>query len=154
MHARALEAGVYGAVRVFAKGTEQPSWRSVRISSGGGEGQTFVRVDLATLVVTEKQAFTLEADLTQVNLVRGGKVDVPVRIERSKDFAADIHFKVDGLPSGVTAEPLTVQKDVNTAKIRLNAGATAVAGRTKEIAVIGTAGGHTEEAPAITVQVD
>jgi hypothetical protein len=154
LHARGANPGVYSNVQVFAKGMEEPAWRSVKISGGEGEGQTFARVDRATLVVSERPLFALEAEVTRVNLVRGGNVDIPVQIQRAKDFAADIHFQVEGLPPGVTAEPLIVHDGLSNVKIRLTASSSAATGRTKEIAVIGTAAGHVEEAPIISVQVD
>ena len=154
LHAPGLNAGVYSNVQVFAKGVEEPAWRSVKISGGEGEGRTFTRVDRATLVVSERPLFALEAEATRVNLVRGGSVDVPVQIQRAKDFAADIHFQVEGLPSGVAAQPLIAQDGLTSVKIRLTASSSATTGRTKEIAVIGVAEGHVEEAPIISVQVD
>jgi len=154
LHARGVKPGVYSNVQVFAKGVEEPAWRSVKISGGEGEGQTFVRVEFATLVVSERPRFALEAEATRVNLVRGGNVDIPVQIQRAKDFAADIHFQVEGLPPGVTAEPLIAQDGLSSVKIRLTASSSAATGRTKEIAVIGMAEGHVEEAPIISVQVD
>jgi len=64
LHARGAHPGVYSNVQVFAKGVEEPAWRSVKISGGEGEGQTFVRVDRATLVVSERPLFALEADVS------------------------------------------------------------------------------------------
>lgn len=154
LHARGAHPGVYSNVQVFAKGVEEPAWRSVKISGGEGEGQAFARVDHATLVVSERPLFALEAEATRVNLVRGGNVDIPVQIQRAKDFAADIHFQVEGLPPGVTAEPLIAQDGLSNVKIRLTASSSSATGRTKEIAVIGVAEGHVEEAPIISVQVD
>ena len=154
LHAPGVNAGVYSNVQVFAKGVEEPAWRSVRISGGDGEGQAFTRVDRATLVVSERPLFALEAEATRVNLVRGGSVDVPVQIQRAKDFAADIHFQVEGLPQGVAAQPLIAQDGLTSVKIRLTASSSAATGRTNEIAVIGVAEGHVEEAPIISVQVD
>ena len=154
LHARGVNPSVYHNVQVFAKGVEEPAWRSVKISGGEGEGETFARVDRATLVVSERPPFALEAEATRVNLVRGGNVDIPVQIQREKDFAADISFQVDGLPPGVTAEPLIAQDGLSNVKIRLTASSNAATGRTKEIAVIGMVEGHVEEAPVISVQVD
>jgi hypothetical protein len=154
LHAPGVKLGLYSNVQVFAKGVEEPAWRSVKISGGEGEGQAFARVNRATLVVSERPLFALEAEATRVNLVRGGSVDVPVQIERAKDFAADIHFQVEGLPPGVTAEPLAAPDGLSSVKIRLSASSSAATGRTKEIAVIGIAEGHVEEAPIISVQVD
>ena len=154
LHARNAKSGIYGTVQVFGKGAEQPAWRSVKIAGGEGEGQTFFRLDRAALAVTERPLFALEAEATRVNLVRGGKADIPVQIQRANDFTADIEFQVDGLPPGVTAEPLVAHDGQSNVKIRLNAGSTALTGRTKEIALIGVADGHVEEAPAISVQVD
>ncbi len=154
LHARNAKAGVYRTVQVFGKGAELPAWRSVKISGGDGEGRTFFRVDRAALVVTERPLFVLEAEVTRVNLVRGGKVDIPLQIQRANDFAADIDFRVDGLPPGVTADPVIAHDGQSNVKIRLIADSSAATGRTKEIALIGAAQGHVEEAPAISIQVD
>jgi hypothetical protein len=154
LHARNVKPGVYSTVHVFGKGVELPAWRSVKISGGEGEGRTFFRLDGAALVVAERPLFVLEAEVTRVNLVRGGTVDIPVQIQRVNDFAADIEFHVDGLPQGVTAEPVIAHDGQSNVKIRLNADSSAATGRTKEIALIGVAQGHVEEAPAISIQVD
>jgi hypothetical protein len=154
LHARNVKPGVYGTVQVFGKGAEVPAWRSVKISGGHGEGQTFFRLDRAALVVTERPLFVLEAEVTRVNLVRGGTVDIPIQIQRANDFAADVEFHVDGLPQGVTAHPVVAHDGQSNVKIRLNADSSAATGRIKEIALIGVAQGHVEEAPAISIQVD
>lgn len=154
LHAPGVNPGVYSNVQVLAKGAEEPAWRSVKISGGEGEGRAFARVDRATLVVSERPLFALEAEATRVNLVRGGSVDVPVQIQRAKDFGADIQFHIEGLPPGVAAEPLIAQDGLTNVKIRLTASSSAAIGRTKEIAVIGVAEGHVEEAPIISIQVD
>jgi hypothetical protein len=154
LHARNVKAGVYSTVQVFGKGAELPAWRSVKISGGDGEGQTFFRLDRAALVVTERPLFVLEAQVTRLNLVRGGTVDIPLQIQRANDFAAEIEFHVDGLPQGVTADPVVAHDGQSNVKIRLVANSSAATGRTKEIALIGVAQGHVEEAPAISIQVD
>jgi hypothetical protein len=154
LHSRNVKAGTYSAVQVYGKGVNLPAWRSVKIAGGEGEGRTFCRLDGAALVVTERPLFVLEAEVTRVNLVRGGTVEIPVQIERASDFAADIEFRIDGLPQGVTAEPVIAHDGQSSVKIRLNAGSSAAAGRTKEVVLIGVAQGHVEEAPAISIQVD
>jgi hypothetical protein len=154
LHARNVKPGVYGTVHVFGKGVELPAWRSVKISGGEGEGRTFFRVDSPVLVVSERPFFVLEAEVTRANLVRGGTVDIPVQIQRADQFAADIEFHVEGLPEGVTADPVIAHDGQINVKIRLNANSSAATGRTKEIALIGVAQGHVEEAPAISIQVD
>src|SRR5579864_1688632 len=118
LHAKGAKAGSYGLVQVFAKGAEEPAWRSVRISGGEGEGQTHYRVDRAALVVAEPSLYSLEAEATRVNLVRGGKVDVSIRIQRRPDFTADIEFRVDGLPPEVSAEPLVAHAGETSVKMR------------------------------------
>ena len=154
LRARNVKPGTYGAVQVAGKSVELPAWRSVKIAGGDGEGRTFVRVDSAVLAVTERPRFVLEAEVTRANLVRGGTVEIPVQIERASDFAADIEFQVDGLPPGVTADPVIARSGQSSVKIRLNASSSAATGRTKEIALTGVAQGHVEEAPAISIQVD
>jgi hypothetical protein len=81
-------------------------------------------------------------------------VDIPLQIQRANDFSADVEFHVDGLPPGVTARPVIAHDGQSNVKIRLNADSSAATGRIKEIALIGVAQGHVEEAPAISIQVD
>ena len=154
LHALNVKPGVFSTVHVLGKEVELPAWRSVKISGGDGEGQTFCRVDGPTLAVTERPLFVLEAEVTRANVVRGGAVDIPVLIERASGFSDDIEFQVDGLPQGVSAEPLVAHDGQSNVRIRLKASSSAASGRTKEIQLIGVAQGHVEEAPAISVQVD
>ncbi|MFK7819993.1 MAG: PPC domain-containing protein [Planctomycetaceae bacterium] len=46
----------------------------------------------------------------------GGKVEVPLTIDRRYGFAADIRFRVEGLPSGVTAKPISSKAKTDSAK--------------------------------------
>jgi hypothetical protein len=148
----AARPGVFAAVEVRAG--DQAAWRSVRIASGGGEGATTARVDRATLAVVEKPLFGLEATLNTVNLVRGGKAELPVAITRAPGWSGEIRFSAEGLPPGVTLEPAASSPEASTATLRFHAASGAVLGRASRVAILGAAGGQVQEAPRINVIVD
>jgi uncharacterized membrane protein len=146
-----VKPGTYSQVQVRAEG--QTGWRSVRIASGGGEGATFARTEWATLAVAEKPQFALEATLNNVNLVRGGTVEVPVQITRRAGHAGEIRFSAENLPDGVTLEPVTSSGESVT--LRFRASVEARLGRAPRVAILGTTtDGHVQEAPRISVVVD
>ncbi len=143
--------GAHAQIRVMA---DVPAWRSVRISSGGGEGATFARVDQATLVVVERPEFALEAAASNVNLVRGGSAEIPVEIRRSAEFRGEIRLALENLPPGASAEPTVAAVDAKSVTIRVRASEKAAPGRYSRVAILGSSNGHTEEAPKITLQID
>ncbi|MCX6589644.1 MAG: PPC domain-containing protein [Acidobacteria bacterium] len=130
------------------------AWRSVRVSSGGGEGATFARVDKALVTISEKPNFSLEAQATNVNVPRGGSALIPVAIRRETDFAAPIAFTAENLPPGVTLEAVTAPADKTLVQLKVTASAQAPLGRAPRVAILGAAAGQTQEAPKITLQVD
>ena len=154
LRANDTAAAAHATIRVLAGDPPQPAWREVRISSGGGEGATFVRTDRAALVVAEAPRFSLEALLANVTVVRGGTAEVPVAIRRAGGFHEPIRFRMENLPRGVTCDDAEVPADALNAKIQLRADRTAPAGRSSRVAILGTAGDNTEEAPRISVAVD
>lgn len=139
--------------QVILSAGDQSAWRSVRIASGGGEGATYGRVQSATLVVAEKPDFSLEAALTNVNLVRGGSVDIPLIIRRREGFTQPIRFSAVNLPSGVTLNAVETKGD--SIALKLVASPTALPARAARVAILGTADGERfEQAPKIAVVVD
>ncbi|HKW98340.1 MAG TPA: hypothetical protein VJN43_11460 [Bryobacteraceae bacterium] len=147
--------GVYGNFRVVAEGSADAAWRSVRISSGGGEGETFATVNQATVAVIEKPAFSLEAQVETVHLVRGGTIELPVTIQRADGFSEKVHFSFENLPSAITAEEKTASGESQSVKILLTARKDARPGRYTRIAILGRAeSGQIEEAPQITLVLD
>lgn len=148
-----LPSGVTGQFQVMAGGA--PAWRSVKISSGGGEGATQARVELATLAPAETPLFALEAEASSVNLVRGGTAEIRIRIDRAPSFREPIQFSYENLPPGVTADAATASPESGNATIRLRAQKDAKPGRYARVAVLGRAGGgQIQEAPKIAVVLD
>ena len=147
--------GLYGNIRVIASGTASAAWRSVKISSGGGEGETFATIDQATIAVIEKPQFSLEAAAETVHVVRGGTADFQVSILRVDGFVEPLHFSYENLPGGVTASEVTATANLESVTIRLTAGKEAQPGRFSRVAILGRAdGGQVQEAPHITIVLD
>ncbi len=150
----APDAPPAAAARVTVKAAGLPAWRTVRVSSGGGEGATFTRVDFAILTIARKPNFSLEASASAVNVPRGGSAKIPVMIRREPGFLAPIAFQLDNLPSGVTMDPLSVGPDQSNAEITIRAAASAREARAPRVAILGAASGELQEAPRISVLVD
>ncbi|MFN7921884.1 MAG: hypothetical protein U0Q16_17415 [Bryobacteraceae bacterium] len=143
--------GTYAAVRVVT-GNAAPAWRSVRISSGGGEGAAFARVDRAWFAVVEKPLFSLECASTSVNLVRGGGADLKVMIRRRPDFEEKLAFHAENLPVGVSVETVLSGKDEAT--LRFRATPDAALGRAARVVILGDGRGQTHQAPKIALVLD
>lgn len=139
---------------VTVKSDRQNAWRSVRVSSGGGEGAAFTRLDQALLSISEKPNFSLEAQATNVNIPRGGSAVIPVAIRRENGFATPIAFTAENLPPGVTLEAVSASGDSNAVQLKITAAPDAALGRAPRVAILGSAAGESHEAPKITVQVD
>lgn len=145
-------AGTYAAIEVMASQAQGPAWRSARISSGGGEGATFARVDRAALVVAEKPLFSLENAATNLNLVRSGTAELKVMVRRQPGFESAITYESVNLPKGVRME--TVSSGMEGAVLRFHASPDAALGRASRVAIVGAAAGQSQEAPKISLLVD
>jgi hypothetical protein len=142
-------------IRVSSPEAKQPAWRSLTITSDGGNAFTPARFDRAVLTIAEKPLFALEPVLTTVNLVRGRSVEIPLDIQRAPGFTEDIKFSFENLPPGVTADPLSVSALTKVAKIRLHAAREAPPAKYPYVVILGTsAGGRVEEAPQVFVSVE
>jgi len=153
--AAALKPGAYGAIQLIAAGAAKPAWSSVKIASGGGEGETFATIDQATIVVIDKPKFSLEAAADTVNLVRGGTAVFQVAISRADGFSEPLQFTFENLPTGVTAHQLPSAVDATSVTIQLTAAKDARPGRFSRVAILGRAeSGEVQQAPHITVVLD
>jgi hypothetical protein len=150
VHASEAPIGTHGQFRLVAGG--ETGWRSVRISSGGGEGATFGLSRSATMVVTEPAHYSLEAAASAVNLVRGGTAEVKVNIKRADDFAEPIRFSLENLPAGISADEAVSSKTDVT--ITLRAAGDAEIGRQRVIILGRTNSGESQEAPRVNLVVD
>jgi hypothetical protein len=147
--------GTYGNLQVTAAGTSGPAWKSVRIASGGGEGETFATVDQATLAVIEKPQFSLEAAVETVNLVRGGTAEFQVAISRADGFSTPVHFFFENLPTDVTAREAAGLPGAANVTIQLTAAKDARPGRFSRVAILGRADdGQVQQAPHVTIALD
>lgn len=145
-------AGVAASLSVRA-GSEA-AWKPVRIASGGGEGATFARVDQALLVVAEKPSFSLEAAVTSVSLPQGTTAVIPVMIRREKDFNADIEFRLDNLPPGVSLAKAVAKPGEQRIELKVTAAQDAAKGRSGRVAILGQSGKELREAPRVSIQVE
>lgn len=142
--------GTFAAVTISAGGRD--AWRLAQITSGGGEGRAWVRVEQAYLSVAEKPLFSLECAFTALNLVRGGLAELKVMIRRQAGFTDGIEFSADNLPAGVTLESYESGKELAT--LRFRAAADAETGRAARVSILGRAAGQLQAAPRISFQVD
>ena len=150
-----IKPGAYGNFRVTAAGAASPAWQSVKVSSGGGEGQTFATVDQGTLAIIEKPLFSLEAAAETVHLVRGGTAEFQVAIARADGFSEPLHFSFEKLPPGVVAQEAVAPADRANVTIRLTAEKETAPGRFSHAAILGRAdSGQVQQAPHITIVVD
>lgn len=140
------------AVKLIAGG--KLAWRSVRISSGGGEGATFSRVENAVLTVAQKPNFSLEAAASVINVPRGGAARVPVSIRREPGFQSPITFHLENLPEGVIVEKATAVAGQDAVEILVRADSRAPEARAPRTAILGVAGSEQQEAPRITIIVN
>ncbi|MBK5291723.1 MAG: hypothetical protein JJE04_08630 [Acidobacteriia bacterium] len=152
LRAMGAAVGTYAAIEVTASQAQSPAWRSARISSGGGEGATFARVNRAALVVAEKPLFSLEAAATSLNLVRGGTAELKVMVRRQPGFEGVVTYQAANLPEGVRVE--TVSSGAEIAVLRFHAKPDARIGRASRVAILGAGAGQTQEAPKISLLVD
>jgi hypothetical protein len=150
-----LKAGTYGTIQLIAHGADKPAWSSIKITSGGGEGETFATIDKATIVVIDKPRFSLEAAADTVNLVRSGTAAFQVAISRAEGFAEPLQFTLENLPAGVTAHQVPSPSDAANVTIQLIASKDARPGRFSRVAILGRAeSGEVQQAPHITVVLD
>jgi hypothetical protein len=149
------QPGTYAEIQVITPGGSALAWHSARISSGGGEGETFAKIERPTLAVIEKPRFSLEAAAETVHLVRGGMAEVEVGIARAEGFGAPLHYAFENLPLGVMARETESPADATSVRIRLTAAMEASPGRFSRVAILGRASdGEVQEAPLITIVLD
>ena len=149
------ESAALAAIQVFEAGGGALAWRNARISSGGGEGATEVRVDQVSLAVAERPRFELEAQRSTVVLVRGGEATLPVDIRRESAFEGTLQFHLENLPPGVSFAPLRAGSRDAQVPVLLKADEVAVKGSHSGVAVLATGPlGMTEQTPPFTVVVN
>ena len=145
----------FSAVKVIARNVDAVARRTVRISSGGGEGATELRVNHIALAVAEPVRFNLEAQLRSVEIVRGTQVQIPIEILRKAGFVDPIRFDVENLPTGISFDPISAEPVQDRITMTVRAKDDAIPGSYPAVAVLGTdLSGTTEQAPTITLVVN
>ena len=91
----------------------------VRVEETRGMGGAQFRYHL--VVREPKPDFALSVNTENPNVPRGGTTVLQVQANRLDGFRGPIDISVHGLPSGVTAEPSTIEADSSTATILLSA---------------------------------
>ncbi|MFN0172405.1 MAG: hypothetical protein ACKV22_38875, partial [Bryobacteraceae bacterium] len=130
-------------------------FRFVRISGGGGEGATAAVVRSGTIAVAEKPHFSLEALTGSVNLVRSGKAEFRVAIERAQEFTDRLRFEVINLPPGIRMEPATAAASDREVILKLTADPGVAKGRHSRVAALGRAeDGEIQLTPLISIVVE
>jgi hypothetical protein len=140
------------AVGAHAPVTVPGAWTTAKISSGGGEGAAYARIDTPWLVIAEKPLFSLECAATSVNLVKGGTAELKVMLRRAPEFSGALRFHAENLPAGITLEGANEEAEIAT--LRFRAAPTVVAGRVPRIVIAATGAGQTNMAPKISFVVD
>src|SRR5579872_3951328 len=145
----------YSTFKIVAQGSAKPAWHSARISSGGGEGETFATIEQGAVAVIERVNYSLEAAVETVNLVRGGTAEFQVAVARGEGFKVPLQFFFENLPAGVTAHQQPSDAGAPNVTIRLTAEKDARPGRFSRVAVLArSADGQVQQAPAITIVLD
>lgn len=97
-----------GAFFIFVSGTAAFQGRSVRVYS-------------EILPISLRAAFGLKIDVAEARIVRGGKVAVPIRVERHPGYAGPIAVELVNLPKGITATKTTVPEKKDTIRVEISA---------------------------------
>jgi hypothetical protein len=109
--------------------------------SGGRAWQSF-QVDRFVLAVTEPAPYSIELAQPQIPLSQSGELAMDVKVKRRPDFREAIEVQFDWSPPGVQSQPtLTVEKDQDSATLRLFASPSAQPSTWKIAATASTVGG-------------
>jgi hypothetical protein len=90
------------------------------------------------LSITElsPDSFTLRLPLDTVNIERGAESKLKIGIDRSSGFQGEVELSVEGLPEGVTAEPVKIVKNRQDAQLLIKVSETAKPNAT-ELRIVG-----------------
>jgi hypothetical protein len=84
--------------------------------------------EMVVAAVGPPPPYTLTATLPAAELKAGQKLELAVRVERKAEFKDTVAVTLAGLPPGVTASALTINRDKEEGKITLTAAANAPPG--------------------------
>jgi hypothetical protein len=148
--------GTFAEIQIVSDQARGPAQIYVHVPQDGVDTSVVTPLDLATLAVTERPSFSLEAGVQTITLVPGSSAAVPVEIQRAPDLHGEIHFSFLHLPGGVSPPKNSVAPAGGRhAMIDLVASANAPSARSAHVVILGISeDGHTEEAPEITASVE
>jgi hypothetical protein len=148
--------GTFAEIQIVSDKARGPARVYVHVPQDGVDTSIVTPLDLATLAVTEKPSFSLEAGVQTITLVAGGSAVVPVEIQRTADLQGEIHFSFLHLPAGVSPpKNSSAPTGARYAMIDLVASENAPSARSAHVVLLGVAeDGHMEEAPEISASVE
>ena len=100
---------------------------SAKVNVRGSGGVLFSEASLS-LNVKAPESFSLSLAPTSVSLSRGASQNVTVTLSKEGGFDAAVAVTVSGLPTGVSAGPLTIATGESVGTLKLSASATTSAG--------------------------
>ncbi len=100
------------------------------LNSPGGDAWKTVRLDAFMLGVLEQTPFSIEIDEPSTAVVRGGELEIPVRLKRRNGFNEPVGFQSDWRPTGIGLPPQeTIGPEETGGVLRISAEQSAPLGR-------------------------
>ncbi len=113
----------------------------------------YVPVADLSLSVLPQAPFTLEWGQPNVTIEAGKTVEVPVKLHRTPGFDSAIRIVTSGLPSGVYAPVVTIEKDASEGVVELRSSGSARAG-TGNAVISGAVSSFTQNSAALAVTLN
>ncbi len=114
-------------IPLTANGNAQTGdWNITVVGELNSGGRVYAATPFATLTVAEPY---FDMKVPAVNAKQGESVELTVELSQRNAFEGEAELKLVRLPPGVTAEPVRVGKEANTAKFKLAIAADAKVGR-------------------------
>ncbi|MGZ0169592.1 MAG: PPC domain-containing protein [Planctomycetales bacterium] len=108
-----------------------------------GGNQFAYRISVAEV---SEQHFALKLPLDTVNIEQGAETKLKIGIDRSFGFKGEVELSVEGLPEGVTADPVKIAKNRQDAQLVIKVGESAK----PQVANIRVIGKTVDIEPAVT----
>lgn len=113
----------------------------------------YVPVGDLSLSVLPVAPFTLAWGQSDVTIVAGESVEIPVKVNRTPGFTDPIRLSLVGLPSRLYAPVVTIEKETTEATVEIRSSTSAPAGTGNAIAST-TVKGLVQNSPALAIQVE
>lgn len=109
-------------------------------------------IDRMAVAVAEPATFKVAIAVPNVPLVRQGRMDLKVTVERAEDFTAPIDLRMPWTPSGVSAGTAQIAEGASETTLRIEANNGAALG-TWNLAIQATSSGYTLSTPFCPVEI-